>query len=111
CGPSERVLVTFAGDNLAAVDAGDVEAVTGTADADVTVLTALSVPSMGPDVLAASSDDLVGAEIAIGETCRADRTVDFEVIVDADNAPAAAFAFEIDVACGIALDAREDWRV
>lgn len=109
--PTERVKVVFTVDNLSSADAIDVEGFTTKTGNTVTMLTALSTPSLGSDILATSSDDLVGTEILIRDNCTEDHTVEFEVVVDADNAPPVAFDFEIDVSCGIEIDGSQSWRI
>lgn len=98
----ESVEITWLVDNLAAADATNVITTTTAEGNDVTVLVTVGTPSLGPDIPALSSDDMVGTLVDVDFDCTTDHDESLSVEVSSDQG-SATFTFDLPVACNVPL--------
>lgn len=98
----ESVGITWFVDNLATVDATNVVTTTTNTDVDLTVLVGVGTPSLGPDITALSSDDVVGTVVDVDFDCVTDHDVSLSVDASSDQG-SATFTFDLPVTCNVPL--------
>jgi hypothetical protein len=98
----ESVEITWFVDNLATADATNVVTTTTAEDSDVTVLVSVGTPSLGPDIAALSSDDVIGTIVDVDFDCVTDHDETLSVEVSSDQG-SATFTFELPVTCDVPL--------
>lgn len=98
----ESVEITWLVDNLATADATNVTTTTTAEDSDLTILVTVGTPSLGPDIAALSSDDVIGTVVDVDFDCTTDHdeTLSVEAVSDQGSA---TFTFELPVACEVPL--------
>jgi len=98
----ESVAITWFVDNLATADATNMVTTTTPVDDDLTALVSIGTPSLGPDIPALSSDDVIGTILDVDFDCVTDHDESMSVEASSDEG-SATFTFDLPVACDIPL--------
>lgn len=98
----ESIEITWLVDNLGATDATNVVTTTTSDDDDLTVLAGTGTPSLGPDIAALSSDDVVGTVLEVDFDCTVDHDAQVSVEVSSDQG-SSTFTFDVALNCHVPL--------